>query len=77
MPERDDDSGRYVAGFESSDFLDAIQALGGQASTTEIATEVGCDRRTAYQWLSDLREQGQVSAREVGSAFLWSVDDTE
>lgn len=77
MPDRDADSGRYVAEYEAADFLAAIQALGGQASTTEIATEVGCDRRTAYQWLSDLREQGRVSAREVGSAFLWTVTATE
>ena len=72
--DRDDESGKYTSVFQDDDFLDAIRYLGGNAGTTEVADKVGCDRRTAYVRLANLRENNILSSRKVGSALLWSLN---
>lgn len=77
MPDRDNDSGRYSETFPLSNFVDALESLGGSAGTQEVADEVGCKYRTANAKLHELKKEGRVSARKVGNAYLWSlVEDT-
>lgn len=72
---RDRESGKYTGEFSDEDFLTAIRELGGSGGTTEIAEQVGCDRRTAYVRLNDLEDENAVSSRKVGNALLWSIEN--
>jgi uncharacterized membrane protein len=73
--DREEDSGKYTTSYPDSDFIDAIQTLGGMAGTSEIAETVGCTRRTAYTRLQSLESEGEVSSRKVGNSLLWSISD--
>jgi uncharacterized membrane protein len=73
--DREEDSGKYTTSYPDSDFIDAIQTLGGMAGTSEIAETVGCTRRTAYTRLQSLESEGQVTSRKVGNSLLWSISD--
>lgn len=75
--ERDEDSGKFASKYTDQDFLNAIQELGGAAGTADIADAVGCPRRTAYNRLDNLREEGTLETREVGSSLLWMLTDDE
>ncbi|WP_205628356.1 HNH endonuclease [Haloprofundus marisrubri] len=72
---RDEESRKYSQGFEDEKFLTAIRELGGSAGTSEIAENVGCDRRTAYVRLKDLEEDERVGSRKIGNSLLWSVSE--
>lgn len=73
MAERDDDSGRYSETYPFSEFIDALEELGGSAGTQEVADEVGCKYRTANAKLHELEEEDRISARKVGNAYLWML----
>ncbi|RZV10496.1 hypothetical protein BDK88_1664 [Natrinema hispanicum] len=73
--DREEESGRYTTSYPDSDFINAIQTLGGMAGTSEIAESVGCTRRTAYTRLQSLESEDQVASRKVGNSLLWSVSD--
>ena len=73
--ERDEDSGKFASKYSDQDFLDAVAALGGSAGTSEVADEVGCPRRTAYNRLDKLRERGELATRDIGPSLLWELDD--
>ena len=73
-PNRDADSGQYQPGFEPADALDALETLGGAATTSEVGEEMGCARRTAYEKLNSLAEDGTISSRDAGGARLWLLD---
>lgn len=73
--DREEESGRYTTSYPDSDFIDAIQTLGGMAGTSEIAETVGCTRRTAYTRLQALESEGRVTSRKVGNSLLWSNSD--
>lgn len=75
MADRDEDSGKYTETFPDEEFIDAIDALGGSASTQEVADAVGCAYRTAHAKLTELSDEGRVSKREVGRAFLWMLSE--
>lgn len=66
-----DDRGRFASKAAPEDYLDAIDSQGGMASTSEIAETVGVKYRTAHHNLSNLREEGRVTVREVGGSYLW------
>jgi hypothetical protein len=70
---RDDESGQYVGEYPPERILDALRALGGDGTTTEVEEEVGCAYRTAHAKLSELEEDGRITSRKVGNARLWSV----
>ena len=72
MPERDEKTGKYTEEYPVTAFIDAIRELDG-GGTGEIATQVGCDRRTAYVKLNALEDSGQVSSRKVGQTLFWTV----
>lgn len=73
MAERDDESGRYTETYPLAEFIEALDALGGAAGTQEVADEVGCKYRTANAKLHELEDDGQVTARKVGNAYLWQL----
>lgn len=69
---RDEKSGQFTEEYPLEDFVTAVQVI-GPAGTTDIAEEVGCDRRTAYLKLSELKEDGEIESQKVGNALLWSM----
>jgi Fic family protein len=73
MAERDEESGRYSETYPLSGFIEALESLGGSAGTQDVADAVGCKYRTANAKLHELEEEGRVSARKVGNAYLWSL----
>lgn len=73
MPDRDQQSGRYVDEYPPEEFTAAIDALGGAGSTQEVAEEVGVIYDTAYKKLRRLRDRGAVTSRKVGGSHLWSL----
>jgi len=75
MADRDDDSGRYTETYPLRDFVEALDTLGGAAGTQEVADEVGCEYRTANAKLHELEDRGEISARKVGNAYLWSLTE--
>ena len=72
--DRDDKSGKYTTSYPDTDFLDAIQDLGGMASTSEVAENVGCTHRTAYTRLQAIEDNGQIKSRKFGNSLVWTVD---
>jgi predicted ArsR family transcriptional regulator len=74
MPKkRDEDSGKYTENYPHKKFISALEILGGEASTQEIADQVGCAYRTAHAKLSELEDEEQISSRKVGNAKLWRL----
>lgn len=76
MADRDDESGRYTETYPLEEFVDALGDLGGAAGTQEVADAVGCKYRTANAKLHELEEEGRITARKVGNAYLWSLADS-
>lgn len=77
MPDRDADTGKYTETYPLADFLDALEDLGGAGDTQEIADAVGCKYRTANMKLHQLEDDGRITVREVGNAYLWQLPDAE
>lgn len=77
MPDRDTDTGQYVAEYPDSKFITAIRDLDRDAGTQAIADAVGCQYDTAYKKLTRLEKREQVKSRKIGSARLWEVADTD
>lgn len=71
--ERDEDSGKFESKYTDEDFIVAIETLDGVAGTSEVAEEVGCPRRTAYNRLDQLRERGVLQTRDIGPSLLWTL----
>lgn len=71
--ERDEDTGEFTETFSDHEILEALDRLSGAASTQEVADEVGCAYRTAYQKLTELEEEGEIESRKVGNARLWQI----
>lgn len=70
---RDDDSGKFTEKYEDRQFVDAIRTLGGSAGTAEVADELDCPHTTAYHRLDQLRDDGQITSRQIGNAVLWVI----
>lgn len=77
MPERDENTGRYVEEYPPELFVDALQELDGTAGTQEVADEAGCKYDIAYKKLRMLSEEGVITSRKVGNANLWMLVDDE
>ena len=71
--ERDEDTGKFTSTYPHQEFLDSLESLSGQASTQEIADEVGCAYRTAYQKLIELEEDDKITSKKVANARLWML----
>lgn len=74
VPDRDTDTGQYVAEYPAEAFFAAIRELGRDASTSAIADEVGCKYDTAYKKLIRLEDAGEVRSRKIASARLWELE---
>lgn len=74
-PYRSEDSGRYTEGYTPEDALEALQELAGAATTSEVAEKVGCARRTAYNKLDTLEEEGRIRSRDAGRSRLWLLTE--
>ena len=74
-PNRDDETGRYAAGYTTADALDALETLNGAATTSEVGEEMGCARRTAYNKLRELEDDGRVTSRDAGRSRLWFLEE--
>lgn len=74
MPERDDTTGRYIDEYSRESFIEAIQALDGFATTSEVATHVDCIRETAYKKLKRMEQNGEVHSRASDGTLLWMVN---
>lgn len=73
--ERDEESGKYTMSYSDSDFIDAIQKTDGMGGTSEIAEEVGCTRRTAYDRLRELEKKEKIKSRKIGSSVMWILPE--
>ena len=71
------ESGQYTGEYPPERFLDALRALGGNATTREVEDEVGCAYRTAHAKLDELAAADRVTVRKVGNANLWTLTDDE
>ena len=74
---REDETGRFSEKHPQSEFLQAIQKLGGAAGTQEVADAVGCPYDTAYSKLKSMEEEGLISSRKVANARLWETDSDD
>lgn len=72
-----DDSGRFSPRYPREAFIDAIRAGDNGETTKEIAEEVGCGYRTAYDRLGKLEAEGSITSRDVGPTKLWYVEDND
>jgi GTP-sensing pleiotropic transcriptional regulator CodY len=73
--DRDNDSGEYTQTYSDSDFIDAIDEMGGMAGTSEISDFVGCTHRTAYTRLQAIEQEGSIHSRKVGNSIVWIHDE--
>lgn len=71
--DRDEKTGKFTETYSKEDILDAVNELSGSASTQEVADEVGCAYRTAYQKLTELEEENLINSKKVANARLWQV----
>jgi uncharacterized membrane protein len=76
-PERDQASGKYAPTYTDAEFVEALRALGGEATSSEVADELGCVRDSAYRRLSRLAGEETVSKRRAGRTILWSLTEGE
>lgn len=73
MPERDDETGRYVAEHPPEDFIAALRELGGTGPTKAVAEAAGAKYNLTYKRLTALADQGRVESTRVGNAHLWHL----
>ncbi len=72
--DRDENSGKFTEEYPLQEFLGALAEL-GSSGTTDIADQVGCDRRTAYLKLKSLEDKGEIRSQKVGNSILWELDE--
>jgi hypothetical protein len=70
---RDGSSGRYQTTYADEDFIEAIEAIDGAATTTKIIDTLGCSQRLALDRLHGLAADGDVSVEKIGNAYVWDV----
>ena len=72
--DRDEDTGQFSEEYPSDVFVDALRDI-GPAGTTDVADHIGCDRRTAYVRLNEIKKETElIKSEKVGNALLWSID---
>lgn len=72
---RNTQTGQYAEKYPREAFLVALDEHDGAATSAEIAATVGCPRRTAYNRLDVMHEEGVLDKRAVGAAVLWILED--
>ncbi|WP_337653193.1 winged helix-turn-helix domain-containing protein [Halomontanus rarus] len=72
---RDDETSQYREEYPEKDFLEAIREC-SVASTTNVATEIGCNRSTALRRLTQLEKREKIASERVGEkAKVWYLLD--
>lgn len=61
--------------YSLDDFVQALESKGGEASTPEIRTEVGCSPETSRRRMKELADKGVVEQRKIGSTWVWQLTD--
>lgn len=60
--------------YDDSEFIHAVKKY-QPASTTEIANEVDCPRRSADYRLRKLRDQEKIDSKMAGNSLIWFVSE--
>jgi Mn-dependent DtxR family transcriptional regulator len=74
--ERNAASGRFTEEYPRETFVRALRANDGTAGTTDIAEHVGCDRRTAYNKLNEMADDGVITRQKIGNSLVWSLAES-
>jgi predicted ArsR family transcriptional regulator len=69
--ERDSETGQFTPTYPQEAFIDAVRAANDGVTTREVSEQVECAYRAAYDRLTALEENGQVTSRDVGPTKLW------
>lgn len=76
MPaERNEESGQFERAYTTDVLAQAIDDLGGYATTKEIAEEIGASQSITRRRLREFAEGGGVSRREAGNTYIWERDE--
>jgi hypothetical protein len=75
--EHSSNAGHFDVEYTDDDFIEAIRELDGEATSSEVAGEIGCVRDSAYRRLSRLADEGMVKNRQAGRTILWSLPEDE
>ena len=59
--------------YTDEQFVSAVKQHGPAATTREVAETVGCSQFTASRRLNELVDEGRVSKKQAGQAFVWTV----
>jgi uncharacterized membrane protein len=63
--------------YSLNEFLEALENHGGDATTPEITSEVGCSGETTRRRMKELEEEGKVTSRKIGNSPLWQLRTSE
>jgi hypothetical protein len=72
---RDTGNGQYVKTYTTDVLAQAIDDLGGYATTKEIAEEIGASQSITRRRLREFAEDEGVSRREAGNTYIWENSD--
>jgi hypothetical protein len=76
--ERDSETGQFAPTYPREAFINAVRTADGGITTREVSEKVECSYRVAYDRLSALEEDGEVTGRDVGPTKLWvAADDNQ
>lgn len=67
---RDPDTGQFSPKFTDEELQAAIDDM-EPVGTNEVADHFDCSQQAAYQRLSDLHEEGNITSKLVGGARVW------
>lgn len=69
--DRDEESGKFTEQYSEDAFLEAVDRI-EDATTSEIAEEVGCSYDLAYRRLTTFADEQKLQRKQIGSSFVWS-----
>ena len=76
-PERSRNAtGEFTETYPAAEFLTAVRDR-APAATKEVADGVGCTRQNADYRLRQLRADGEVRSKKVGTSLVWLLADSE
>ncbi|WP_141211939.1 transcriptional regulator [Halorubrum sp. Eb13] len=70
---RDPDTGKFSSRFTDEELVAAIDDL-EPVGTSKIADYFDCSQQAAYQRLSNLEEEGNITSKLVGGARVWMTN---
>lgn len=73
---RDTKSGQFIEEYTRESFLQAIDAEGGLATTSNIADRIGCTHDAAYKRLVAMESESVVIRRLFGQTLVWRISSS-